>query len=64
MNFLNKNEEDLLIRALSFYYSNYVWTEMASEDNEKASNEDYEIRSLASKLGIKNKFPANIQKRW
>lgn len=61
---LSKEEKELLIRTLSFYYENYVWDEMVKEDNEKANDEDYRIRELAMKLGIKNMFPVNISSRW
>lgn len=37
---------------------------MIYEDNNKASNEDYNIRSLTKKLGIKDMFPIEIKSRW
>lgn len=61
---LTKKEKDLLIRAFSFYYKNHVWKDMVVEDNSKASDEDYNIRELTEKLGIRGMFPEEIQYRW
>jgi len=61
---LKKEEKELLIRAFSYYYKNHVWKDMVDEDNSKASTEDYNIRYLAEKLGIKDMFPIEIKSRW
>jgi hypothetical protein len=61
---LRKEEKELLIRAFSFYYEQHVWKDMVKDDNSKASAEDYNIRSLTDKLGIRNMFPMEISSRW
>ena len=50
---LTENEKALLIRALTCYYQNAVWTrKMVEKDNGFGSDEDYAIRCLTEKLGI------------
>lgn len=61
---LEKEEKELLIRALTVYYEKHVWDKMVNEDSSKASDEDYNIRALTMKLGIRDMFPVKIQSRW
>ena len=61
---LKNEEKDLLIRALTFYYEKCVWKEMVETDSNKASDEDYNIRVLSDKLGIRERFPIKIKSRW
>lgn len=61
---LNEKDKELLIRALTYYYENHVWNDMVKKDNNKASEEDYAIRRLTDKLGIRDMFPMQISSRW
>ena len=61
---LTKKETELLIKVFSFYYENYVWGTLSTEDSNRASDEDYEIRNLTQKLGIRELLPLEIRMRW
>lgn len=61
---LEKKEKELLIRAFTFYYENHIWGNMVKEDSTKASDEDYNVRALTMKLGIREMFPEEIKSRW
>lgn len=61
---LSREEKEVLVRALSYYYENVVWTTMVEKDNSSASDEDYRIRGVMNKLGIREMFPHEIQMRW
>ena len=61
---LTKKETELLIKVFSFYYENYVWGTLSTEDSNRASDEDYEIRTLTQKLGIRELLPLEIRMRW
>lgn len=61
---LKEEEKELLIRAFTCYYEKCVWNDMRNENNDKASTEDYNIRQLADKLGIKHMFPDEIRRGW
>lgn len=61
---LTKKETELLIKVFSFYYENYVWGTLSTEDSDRASDEDYEIRTLTQKLGIRELLPLEIRMRW
>ena len=62
-NFTN-DDYDLFIRTFTYYYENYVWKTMAEENNSKASDEDYKIRSVLMKLGIRDEMPDSIKQSW
>ena len=61
---LTQNEKELLIRAFSFYYEKHVWNYSKDFNDNVSSDEDYAIRQLTDKLGIKNMFPSEISSRW
>lgn len=61
---LEKKEKELLIRAFTFYYENHIRDTMVRENNSKASDEDFNVRALTMKLGIKDMFPDEIKSGW
>ena len=63
MNELSTEGKEALIRALSYYYENVIWTTMAKKDNSLASDEDYKIREVMNKLGIRSMLPNRIAER-
>ena len=58
---LTAEDKNVLIRAFTHYYKSYVWAIMRDKNNKLASDEDYCIRAVANKLGLKNIFPSDIQ---
>ena len=63
MNELSTEGKEALIRALSYYYENVIWNTMAKKDNSLASDEDYRIREVMNKLGIRSMLPNRIAER-
>lgn len=61
---LTQQEKELLIRDLTAYYKNVVWIDMVEQDNSSASDEDYRIREITTKLEIRNMFSQEVQIRW
>lgn len=61
---LSQKDKELLIRAFTFYYENQIWGKMLKEDNIKASEEDYNVKALITKLGIREMFPDEVKSRW
>lgn len=61
---LTQDEKELLIRAFSVYYEKCIWSTMVQNDHSKASDEDYKVRDLTTKMGIRGMFPTEIQYRW
>ncbi|UZP02660.1 hypothetical protein JW813_13205 [Clostridium botulinum] len=61
---LEKKEKELLIRAFTFYYKEHIRNNMVNCDNSKASDEDYNVRALTTKLGIRDMFPDEIKLGW
>ncbi len=61
---LSKKDKELLIRAFTFYYENQIWGKMVKEDSIKASDEDYNVRALTMKLGIREMFQDEVRSRW
>lgn len=59
---LSQNDKETLVRAISFYYENYVWGDLLSKDNGEESDEDYNLRNIVQKLNLE--LPERIKQRF
>lgn len=63
----SEEEKDLMVRVFSHYLKTHVYEEMTNEDIEnvinKANEEEFKIKLLAIKLGIRRMFPQEIDSR-
>lgn len=62
---LTEEEKEAIVRAISFYYENHVWTDLLSKDHvegsDEADDEDSRLRRVTKKLGLN--LPTEILQR-
>ena len=61
---LSDKDKEVLSRAISYYYREYVWGKMASKDNAKASDEDYALRHVLNVLDLRRFLSEDILARF
>jgi uncharacterized protein with von Willebrand factor type A (vWA) domain len=60
---LNTNDKAVLVRAIAYYYKNCIWDTLQCQDNAEASDEDYALRDVLKKLGLRDMLPVDIGAR-